>query len=182
MIEDIGVLVDDSRVKQIRVSQYTSVTRVVLDLTAPLTPVSSGKVNDQFEVIFLMEQQKITKDILCQPEADPYIATSDAEEADMDLDDSEKPLKGRVVVIDPGHGGSDPGAIGVAGTFEKDIVLDIGLTLGELLEAAGARVAYTRIDDRYVSIFDRPVVAEIVNADIFISIHCNFMKESLQRD
>lgn len=176
--------VDDSRVKQIRVSQYTpSVTRVVLDLTAPLTPVSSRKVNDQFEVIFFdgtaEDYQRYT---LSQPEVDPYIAiSSDAEEADMDLDDSEKPLKGRVVVIDPGHGGSDPGAIGVAGTFEKDIVLDIGLKLGELLEAAGARVAYTRIDDRYVSIFDRPVVAEIVNADIFISIHCNSYEGELAK-
>ena len=68
-------------------------------------------------------------------------------------------MSGLTIAVDPGHGGSDPGAIGYQGTFEKDVNLAIGLYLGELLHEAGAKVIFTRDSDIYVSIFERPEIA-----------------------
>jgi N-acetylmuramoyl-L-alanine amidase len=85
----------------------------------------------------------------------------------------EGPLAGRVVMIDPGHGGSDPGAIGPYGTFEKEVNLAIALFLGALLEEAGAVVHYTRAEDVYVSIFERPQMARDAGAEIMVSVHAN---------
>lgn len=82
-------------------------------------------------------------------------------------------MSGLTIAVDPGHGGSDPGAIGYQGTFEKDVNLAIGLYLGELLHEAGAKVIFTRDSDIYVSIFERPEIALEARADLFVSIHAN---------
>ncbi|MCR4436871.1 MAG: N-acetylmuramoyl-L-alanine amidase [Clostridiales bacterium] len=81
--------------------------------------------------------------------------------------------KEKIIVIDPGHGGSDPGAIGQSGTKEKDITLDIALMVSDYLKNAGYQVIMTRQDDQYVSLADRSAVANDAHADAFISIHCN---------
>ena len=79
------------------------------------------------------------------------------------------------VVIDPGHGGKDPGAI-VGKAREKDIVLAIALRLGNTIKAKlpGVKVVYTRSTDVFVPLFERSVIANKNNADLFISIHANY--------
>jgi len=78
------------------------------------------------------------------------------------------------VVIDPGHGGDDTGAIGPGGTMEKDVVLQMSKRLGwQLRNKYGIDVNYTRIDDRAISLDDRNRIAKGFNADLFISIHTN---------
>ncbi len=77
-----------------------------------------------------------------------------------------------IVVLDAGHGGSDPGALG-AKLKEKDINLAITLKVGDLLQQAGIRVEYTRIDDSYVGLQERSSIANKINASIFVSIHNN---------
>ncbi|MFM7381800.1 MAG: N-acetylmuramoyl-L-alanine amidase [Microcystaceae cyanobacterium] len=77
------------------------------------------------------------------------------------------------VVIDPGHGGRDPGAIGLRGQQEKVIVLAIARAVARELEAQGINVVMTREDDRFISLKGRVVKAESVKADIFVSIHAN---------
>ncbi|MEJ5185935.1 MAG: N-acetylmuramoyl-L-alanine amidase, partial [Candidatus Geothermincolales bacterium] len=77
------------------------------------------------------------------------------------------------VCLDPGHGGSDPGAIGPTGLLEKDVNLKVALKLKSLLEAEGASVLLTRADDRYVSLSERCQIANSWRADIFVSIHHN---------
>ena len=84
------------------------------------------------------------------------------------------------VCIDPGHGDWDVGAIGVNGSYEKDIVLDIALIVGELLENSGLNVVYTRnndtlnwSDDSIENLYERVRISKDNNADLFISIHCN---------
>lgn len=80
-----------------------------------------------------------------------------------------------VVVIDPGHGGHDPGAIGLIGTREKDITLGISLKLGELIqkEIPDVKVVFTRKTDRFIELYRRGQIANESGGKIFISIHCN---------
>jgi len=83
-------------------------------------------------------------------------------------------LKLTRVVIDPGHGGSDTGTIGPGGLMEKDLVLDIALRLGALIEEQlGAEVIYTRSTDVTVPLEDRTALANEKKADLFISVHAN---------
>ncbi len=82
-------------------------------------------------------------------------------------------LKVRRVVIDPGHGGRDYGAVGPTGLREKDVTLDISKRLGELLDDHGLEVVYTRTDDVFVALEDRTAIANQEKADLFISVHAN---------
>lgn len=88
------------------------------------------------------------------------------------VDQSEMDSREPLVVLDPGHGGSDPGACG-NNLQEKDINLAIALQAGQLLEQRGIRVAYTRQTDDFVGLGDRPKIANMYNAAVFVSIHCN---------
>ena len=77
------------------------------------------------------------------------------------------------IVIDPGHGGKDPGNTG-NGYLEKNIALKIALGLGEVLEKKNNyNIIYTRKDDRFIDLFKRAQIANDANADLFISIHCD---------
>jgi N-acetylmuramoyl-L-alanine amidase len=84
-------------------------------------------------------------------------------------------LKISRIAIDPGHGGSDVGAMGPHGLVEKNLCLDVALRLGQLIEKnlSGAQVVYTRKDDRFVPLEERTAIANRADADLFISIHAN---------
>ncbi len=86
----------------------------------------------------------------------------------------------QVIVLDPGHGGKDPGAVGkILKVKEKDVNLEVALKLKTLLEKElGVRVLMTRTDDRFVSLGDRTRFANEHKADIFVSIHANASKNS----
>jgi N-acetylmuramoyl-L-alanine amidase len=90
-------------------------------------------------------------------------------------------LKVRRVIIDPGHGGHDTGAIGKGGTLEKDVTLAISLKLAEELKERGLEVILTRDEDRYVRLEDRAQFANESRGDLFISIHCNSAPSSKLR-
>lgn len=78
------------------------------------------------------------------------------------------------VVVDPGHGGKDPGAIGPGGTEEKDVTLDIARRLAYLLERnLKVRTVMTRSTDEFVSLTDRVRIAQRSKGTLFISLHCN---------
>ena len=92
-------------------------------------------------------------------------------------------LKGRTIVVDPGHGGTDSGATGVGGIKEKDITLKVAKKVRDLLVASGAKVVMTREDDRDVygptATDSQELQARVnygsytPNVDVFVSIHCN---------
>lgn len=89
---------------------------------------------------------------------------------------SGKELGLKTVVIDPGHGGKDPGALGQSSSsHEKHIVLAVSKLLGDKIKEAypGVKVIYTRSTDKFIGLHDRAMVARNNNADLFISIHCN---------
>jgi N-acetylmuramoyl-L-alanine amidase len=81
----------------------------------------------------------------------------------------------KTIIIDAGHGGEDPGAIGAQGTKEKDITLDITRTLKGRLEERGYRVLLTRGSDKYIPLKARTVIANESGADLFLSVHVNFL-------
>jgi N-acetylmuramoyl-L-alanine amidase len=79
----------------------------------------------------------------------------------------------RTVVLDPGHGGQDPGAVGADGLREKDVTLRLARALRPRLVARGFRVVLTRDGDRALSLEERTALAEGVGGDVFISLHTN---------
>jgi N-acetylmuramoyl-L-alanine amidase len=85
-----------------------------------------------------------------------------------------KAKKTRIVVIDPGHGGEDPGAIGPNGTREKEVVLAVARKLQKALDETGEFKAFlTRRGDYFVALYDRVRIAMEYGADLFISLHAN---------
>ena len=82
-------------------------------------------------------------------------------------------LSGYAICVDAGHGGKDPGAIGVKEVKEKDINLAIALKVAKLLEEDGAKVILTRDGDYFVTLSGRVQIANSNHCDIFISIHAN---------
>jgi N-acetylmuramoyl-L-alanine amidase len=82
-----------------------------------------------------------------------------------------------VIVLDAGHGGKDPGTIGVRGTYEKNVVLPIVRKLGKLITRymKDVRVVYTREDDRFIELDRRGQIANEANGKLFISVHANAM-------
>jgi len=79
----------------------------------------------------------------------------------------------RVITIDAGHGGHDPGASGRFGLKEKTVTLDVARRLADLLRRDGFQVIMTRTDDRFISLPGRPAIANRGGADLFISVHAN---------
>ncbi|MCL1947712.1 MAG: N-acetylmuramoyl-L-alanine amidase [Chitinivibrionia bacterium] len=85
-----------------------------------------------------------------------------------------------VVVIDPGHGGKDPGAIGPNGTNEKDVVLPISLEIKNYLSRfSGVKIYLTREDDTFLPLSERTAFANSKNADLFVSVHANASETSV---
>lgn len=84
---------------------------------------------------------------------------------------AEEYLKNKTIVLDPGHGGTDKGATGATGTYEKDLTLWTAQRLSDKLIAAGANVYVTRKNDSYLQLASRVNMARNYNADAFISLH-----------
>ena len=85
------------------------------------------------------------------------------------------------LVIDLGHGGHDPGAVGKGGTKESEVVLKIGKYLESMLKEVDLEVRFTRMSDKYVSLGDRVEFANNFGADYFLSIHVNSASDSSVR-
>src|SRR5439155_4686232 len=96
---------------------------------------------------------------------------------------SAKPLaRRRTVVLDPGHGGVDPGAIGLSGVYEKDLALDTARLVARQLEAGRRyRVVFTRTGDEFVPLQDRVARARAAEGDLFLSIHADALPDPEMR-
>jgi len=91
-------------------------------------------------------------------------------------------LSARRIVIDPGHGGHDPGTIGPRGLQEKDLVLDVALRLERLVrQELGTEVLLTRSTDVFIPLEERTAIANQKEADLFVSIHANAARNSSAR-
>lgn len=159
-------------IKRLRVSQHLpSTTRVVLELTEPVSPLVLAEEGEGRFVLPLFHGT--ARDAQAYLNSLSFGEPSPVEDIIVEKPLVDGPLSGLTIVVDPGHGGSDPGTIGSKGSFEKDVVLDIALYLGEYLVQGGAQVVYTRDTDKYVSIFERPEIAKKAGAHLFVSVHVN---------
>ena len=82
-------------------------------------------------------------------------------------------LRGTTIVVDPGHGGRDPGALGRGPVPEKTINLNMGRLLADKLRQRGANVVMTRSTDRFIELDDRAALADRTRADLFVSLHAD---------
>jgi N-acetylmuramoyl-L-alanine amidase len=88
----------------------------------------------------------------------------------------------RVVVIDAGHGGQDPGTIGASGTYEKTVTLEMAREVKKVMEASGRyRVVLTRADDTFIRLRDRVALARAAGAELFISLHADSIGDHRHR-
>ncbi|WP_203296567.1 N-acetylmuramoyl-L-alanine amidase family protein [Luteirhabdus pelagi] len=81
----------------------------------------------------------------------------------------------KIVIIDPGHGGKDSGAIGINNVREKEVVLNVAKAISELNEKSGSPldIHLTKYTDTLISLSDRTKLAKVIKADLFLSLHCN---------
>ena len=89
-------------------------------------------------------------------------------------------VQNRIIVLDPGHGGSDPGAVNGSVT-EKSIVLDVAKRVQKLLQADGAKVVLTRSTDVFIELDERPIIANNHFGEMFISIHVNSFSNNVPK-
>ncbi len=82
-------------------------------------------------------------------------------------------IAGTTIIVDAGHGGKDPGALGAGPVNEKTVNLGVALALGRLLESRGANVVPTRSGDAFIELDDRAALADRIHADLFVSVHAD---------
>lgn len=100
-----------------------------------------------------------------------WLVSTDGQAQQSKQSGIENNLDGKVIVLDPGHGGRDPGTLGVGGTMEKDLTLRTARLLQSKLEKAGANVILTRSLDSYITLPARVGISQLNAADVYISIH-----------
>lgn len=160
--------VADGLLQQVRTGQFSPDTvRVVLDM-ASVADYNTFLLSDPYRLVIDIQGQNGNQ-------RDRSVASMQDKTKQGTAKEKKAALPGiRKVVLDPGHGGKDPGAIGPGGVAEKDIVLSVAQRLAaKLRKEMGIEVVLTRNDDSYVSLEDRTAIANAEEADIFISLHMN---------
>jgi N-acetylmuramoyl-L-alanine amidase len=159
-----GIDVGDGLLRAVRLGQNTLRTaRMVIDV----------ENYERHRLMFLTHPHRLVVDVYGGRDADASLRWSDR-----------TPERGvgrplledravRTVIVDPGHGGLDPGAIGVGGLREKDVTLRLAKSLASKLRPMGFHVVTTRDDDRTVSLEERTAIAEASHGDMFVSLHAN---------
>lgn len=179
----------NSFVSDVRVSQYNDKT-VRIVLSDPKEFNANVEINGNMMILSTAEGLKATKSARAEKNKDQKSGRKREREQDSEpqistIDESQgaksvsvaagkiyKSTKGKLIVIDPGHGGSDSGAVG-NGLKEKNVVLATSKKLGALLTKRGYKVLYTRSTDVFINLRSRTAFAAKKNADMFISIHAN---------
>ncbi|MDD2335793.1 MAG: N-acetylmuramoyl-L-alanine amidase [Geobacteraceae bacterium] len=176
-VKDVSI--GDGLLKSARVGQYRpDVVRVVLDIEN-IRDYKIFPLSDPFRIVIDVKGERKTEisrleDTIQAPRSEPVPAKEPVRFERENTGNKFKPAKIRRIVVDPGHGGHDPGAMGADGLREKDIVLSIGLKLArQLKEQLGVDVVMTRSTDVFIPLEERTAIANKVNADLFLSIHAN---------
>ena len=156
-----GIPVGDGLLRGVRLGQNTLRTaRVVIDV----------ENYDHHRLLFLTHPNRLVIDVYGKRDVGDRRGGPGIRRDDRLPPDARKV---RTVIVDPGHGGSDPGAIGLGGLREKDVTLRLSKLLTMKLRSMGFRVVTTRNTDRSVSLEERTAIAEGSDGDVFISLHAN---------
>lgn len=149
----------------------------VVILIQPASGVTLGvpkQVGDNLLALNLQRYRQIRPPMNLPPLLPPKQQLPDLNPRQPQIKPRRSVQKGKlVVIIDPGHGGKDSGALGIGGVQEKDVILPIGKRIAEILERNGIQVIMTRDSDFFVSLPGRVNIAQRTNADAFVSIHAN---------
>ncbi len=187
-VKDLSI--GDGLLKSVRVAQYRPDTvRVVLDVEN-IRDYKIFTFSDPFRIIVDVKGERTAEISALTPvisaplkAVDPVLKELPKGGADLPKElpsvkipqrSPLKPGKVRRIVVDPGHGGKDPGAVGLSGLQEKDVVLSIGLMVAKKLkDELGIDAVMTRSTDVFIELQERTAIANQVGADLFISIHAN---------
>ncbi len=170
-----ALTINDGLLKLVRAGQHDNKTvRVVLDLDRI----------DRYKIFELKNPFRVVVDVSGNGKKSGRPALSDEGKSDRQNGKEKLSLARQLalgietIVIDPGHGGKDPGAIGRTGLMEKDVVLDISKKLKKIIEEnTGRRVYLTRYNDVFLPLEERTAIANTREADLFVSIHINANKK-----
>ena len=160
------ISIQDGLLRRVRAAQFSAeVVRVVLDMT------SLG----EYRTAFLSDPYRLVVDIEARGNGEKTALLEKKKEPPAQAKAPTPQFAGlRKIVIDPGHGGKDPGAIGIGGVAEKDVVLSVAKKLAlKLKKEMGVEVILTRNDDSFIELKDRTAIANAEQADLFISLHLN---------
>ena len=165
--QDALVAADSPVLKQVRCGVFRSGAdsygRVVVDLQriVPFTVTHQDGPDGTTVYAINLQTQTPMPPAAVTPPAGPFVPSLGAS------------LAGKVIVVDPGHGDQDSGAVGLGGIREKDLTLAIGLKLRDALVRNGATVYMTRDTDTFLPVMARPAFAIAHSADAFVSVHCD---------
>ena len=171
--EGLAIPVDDGLVNRVRVAQRESAgARVVIDLATPAEYSAVLSPTEPYRLMIVVRKVQAPNNpppnLEPAPSKKPPIAAPSTPAPHAALGRHPK------IVIDPGHGGTEDGAIGHGGLKEKELTLEISKRLGNLLaHRLGAEVIYTRTSDVTVALDERAAIANQAGADLFVSIHAN---------
>lgn len=164
---DRSISINDGLLKTVRVGQFDSRTvRVVLDIDSI----------EDFKVFPLSDPYRIVIDVTGDRPADHGKAAEEEARGPAASQPLGRMAPGRIrkIVLDPGHGGHDPGAIGRGGLKEKDVTLKLGRLLRDNLRSKlGSKIIMTRDTDVFIPLEERTAIANREDADLFVSIHIN---------
>jgi len=161
-------------VEKLQVERSGRALQLTFKLTVPVVEYSAWQDEDSHQINLSIVTKVLGNDTLSDIVAAPVGEFAEIGEL---LEREQEKWKVDCIVIDPGHGGKDPGAIGVTGLKEKDATLDIALRLKQLIQQnTKLKVILTREDDRLVGLNERTRLANREGGKLFISIHCNSMK------
>ena len=140
--------------------------------------IESDQIGSTGQIAFKLSREVISHEWYQSLDPNEIVITlrTPLGELDEHIQDVKERWRLDTVVLDAGHGGKDPGAIGKYGTKEKDVALDITKRAGRLLEKSGIKVVYTRDEDVFIPLLDRTKIANDSNGKLFVSIHANANK------
>lgn len=168
--DDEGVIASTTSYTAPTTSAASTTALSTTTTTAAASPVAWPALPDDGAARAVVTPNGVVLAVQSATAGGPFVAMSPC---GNDVTVTGAPLSGATVVLDPGHGGDEPGAAGPAGTVEKDVNLAIAAEAERQLEAEGATVVLTRTGDYRITLASRAAIAQALRPAVFISIHHN---------